>query len=65
MGLRIRRAREQRGWSQRDLARALGVEHAQISKWETGRNMPSPRYLERLGRELGVPAETFLLPGDG
>jgi transcriptional regulator with XRE-family HTH domain len=34
--------REQRGWSQSALARALGVRHSTIFRWETGRSAIPP-----------------------
>lgn len=64
VGRRIRQAREAKGWSQHQLATAMGVADAQISRWETGQTVPQPRNLERLGQVLDVPAETFLLPDD-
>lgn len=60
VGRRIRQTRERRSLSQTELARLMEVSDAQISRWERGRVMPSPRHLEGLGRALGVPAETFL-----
>lgn len=65
VGRRIRQARQRQGWTQTELARRMGVAEGQVNKWENGRVMPNPRNLERLGRTLGVPAETFLLPDDG
>ena len=64
VGRRIRNASDDRGWTQTELARLLDVADAQVSRWETGRMMPSPRYLQRIGEVFGVPAETFLLPDD-
>lgn len=37
----IRRAREQRGWTQVELARRLGVSQGAISFWERGIETPS------------------------
>jgi len=61
VGRRIRRARQRKQWSQTRLAQAMSVADAQISRWETGRVMPSPRNLQRIGEALDVPAETFLM----
>ena len=60
VGARIRAARLEAGLTQWDVAVLLEVQPVQISRWENGRNMPSPRYLEALGEKLGVPAESFL-----
>lgn len=40
-GDEIRDIREKNGWTQRDLARELGVTHAAIAHWETGNRAPS------------------------
>jgi ribosome-binding protein aMBF1 (putative translation factor) len=44
----LRRAREERGWSQSQLAEALGTNHFTISRWERGRAFPSPYCRQRL-----------------
>ncbi len=49
----IRHLREERGWSQGELARCLGVEQSTISTWERGR-CPRLRYLLRLADLFGV-----------
>jgi ribosome-binding protein aMBF1 (putative translation factor) len=61
VGLRIRRERQARGWTQLQLANAMVGEHysSQISVWERGRAMPSIANLETLADALGVPVETF------
>jgi len=60
VGARIRQARLDAELTQTELARKLGVADAAISRWETGRVMPSPRYLDALEKALDVPAEAFL-----
>ena len=37
----LRQLREERGWSQVELARRLGVSQDVVSKWETGQVAPS------------------------
>jgi len=44
-----------RALSQADLARALGVADAQVSRWRRGQVVPSPRHLQRLADALAVP----------
>lgn len=46
----IRAWREERGLSQADLARALGVTQATVSRWETGER-PPPLPMLRLALE--------------
>jgi transcriptional regulator with XRE-family HTH domain len=60
VGARIRAARKAASLTQHALAGRLDVQDVQISRWETGRTMPSPRYLDALEKALAVPAETFL-----
>jgi transcriptional regulator with XRE-family HTH domain len=40
LGTAIKRARERRRWTQRDLADKLGVDIKSVSNWETGRTSP-------------------------
>jgi transcriptional regulator with XRE-family HTH domain len=60
---RLRRARLLKGWTQSDLAEALGTDFETVSRWERGITMPSPYYLGQLARVLGKSAEELgLLP---
>lgn len=40
IGLRIKRARERKRWTQRQLAGALGVNVKSVDNWEAGRTSP-------------------------
>lgn len=42
-GTRIKRARERRRWSQRQLADALHVDRKTVDNWENGRTQPRSR----------------------
>lgn len=72
VGARIRRAREAKGWSQLDLANALGAlggprYSSRISIWETGRSLPSEEHRQLHAVVLDVPVERFFawsLPDD-
>ncbi len=44
----LRQLREDRGWSQLDLALRLGVSQNAVSKWESGRVVPSEANRYRL-----------------
>jgi transcriptional regulator with XRE-family HTH domain len=65
-GAILRREREQRGWSQADVANRIGAPSPfHVSRWERGVVVPSPRYRERYCRlfaktaaELGFVAWT-------
>ncbi|MEK7218594.1 MAG: helix-turn-helix transcriptional regulator [Patescibacteria group bacterium] len=50
----LRRAREQNGWSQRQLARAAGMHHPTINSIETGKRVPTLHTMRRLARALHV-----------
>lgn len=50
----LRAARISAGWSQQDVATALGVRKATVVEWETGRHLAAWRNLVAAGREIGV-----------
>ena len=57
---RLRDAREQNGWSQRELARLCGLGELQIHRYETGTTDPSTDNLRTIAEKLGVSTD-FLL----
>lgn len=64
LGDRVRKAREHRGWTQRDLSSRLGVSLRTISRWERGDNRPGTGLLVAVAHETGVPI-SWLLGDDG
>src|SRR5438045_9714800 len=56
---KIRRFREEKGWSQEDLAERIGTSTTQrtISRWEQGISKPNPYYRQRLSEALGKSIE--------
>src|SRR4051794_27496351 len=46
---------QNRGISQAEVAREIGVADAQISRWRRGQVTPSVRYLQQLATTFGVP----------
>jgi tetratricopeptide (TPR) repeat protein/transcriptional regulator with XRE-family HTH domain len=60
----LRRARKERGWSQRVVADRIGApQDTMITRWERGNAVPSPYYIERLCQLFGMTAtELGLLP---
>ena len=62
-GQRLHRLREERGWSQRELAKRVGTTRNTINRWEIGNRHPSVTMLERLAQafKIGIAA---LLPKD-
>ena len=55
IGARVRREREKRGWTVRDLARRAAVSPGAVSKLEGGARLsPSMELGKRLAKALGV-----------
>ena len=54
LGDRIKQHRTHLGWSQADLAEAIGTDPRQISRYETGRITPSVDALARIGQALNI-----------
>ena len=52
LGCSIRALREQRGWSQTDLARAAGMTQSAVARFEAGGTVPTLPVIERLARAL-------------
>jgi len=61
IGARVQHARKRRGWTQRELARAVGMTRSSIANLETGRQRPPVHIALLIAKILGVPA-TDLLP---
>jgi len=64
IGRKIRALRLQRGLSQSDLARGIGLTFQQIQKYEKGTNRVSAGRLQQIADFLGVPI-TFFYRGMG
>jgi transcriptional regulator with XRE-family HTH domain len=62
---RLRRARDLRGWTQADLAEALGTDFETVSRWERGITVPSSHYREKLCSVLDKTAEELGLRSEG
>ena len=52
MTYRIRQARKEKGWTQEQLAEAMGVDPVQISRWETGKREPQTSTLVKIAAAL-------------
>jgi Zn-dependent peptidase ImmA (M78 family)/DNA-binding XRE family transcriptional regulator len=62
IGERIKQARLMAGLSLRDLAKQVDLSATAISKYETGKDVPSSGVLLRLAKSLNVKTEYFLRP---
>ena len=51
---RLKQAREGKGWSRAQLARAAGMHPSTVGQIESGRIEPYPSQLEKLARALGL-----------
>ncbi len=54
---KLKRAREEKGLSQLDLANKIGTNQQKISRWEQGINKPGHYFRSRLSEELGQSIE--------
>jgi len=54
---RLKREREQRGWTQSELAERVGSTQVNVSRWEQGTTVPSPYFRQRLGELFGKSIE--------
>ena len=59
-GKRITALRQQKGWTQKQLAERLHVTDKAVSKWERGLNFPDLGLIEPLAAALGTSAAALL-----
>ena len=59
-GKRIAALRQQKGWTQKQLAEQLHVTDKAVSKWERGLNFPDLMLIEPLAAALGTTASALL-----
>lgn len=59
----IRELRQERGWTQLDLASKLGVTPSSVYNWEKGNWGPRAAQLRQLATVFGVPMDVIELPG--
>lgn len=55
--MRLRDLRRARRWTQRDLARELGVSASAVANWEVGLRVPSLQMAKRIAALFGVRVE--------
>ena len=61
MNNRLKELRAERGWSQGDLAQALGVSRQTVNALETGRYDPSLPLAFRIARVFDQPIEAIFI----
>lgn len=57
----LRKLREERGLSQKQLGTQMFVNHSTIARWENGTRLPDAAMILRLARCLGVDVNTLLM----
>jgi transcriptional regulator with XRE-family HTH domain len=57
----IRALRQDRGWTQFELALRVGVQPQAVYLWESGRRMPQVPQLRRLGQLFGICSDEIIL----
>jgi transcriptional regulator with XRE-family HTH domain len=60
IGARIRKYREMRGFSQKELAQKIGVSNSRVSNWEQGINRPDADILADICKALNVSPSELL-----
>ena len=56
----LRKLREERGLSQKQLGKQMFVNHSTIARWENGSRLPDAAMISRLAKCLGVDTNTLL-----
>ncbi|MGP3959221.1 helix-turn-helix domain-containing protein [Nonomuraea sp. 3N208] len=62
LGRSVRVMREERGWTQNDLAREAGMTQSAVARFEAGGTIPTLPVLERLAHALDADVEVRLTP---
>lgn len=65
VGRNIRQLRDERGWSQEELARRSGCSWRAVQRWERGHAQPRWDSLTQLAEGFGVDPMTLVGPGGG
>ena len=63
-GLKIKRFREEKHYSQEELASLLGVTRRTISRWEQNSSKPNADELSKIAKYIGVTEEELLSDDD-
>ena len=61
---RIRVLREQKGFTQTDLAKQLGITRSSVNAWEQGISVPSTQYIVELAQIFKVSTDYLLCVGN-
>ncbi len=64
IGDRIKQLRKEKGISQRDMAKSLGINVSTYSNYENNHREPSSEIIEKVSKILGVSVQDLLVPKD-
>ena len=56
-GQRLRKARKERGFTQKQLADLIDAKHNSVSDWENDKNKPDPDTIEYICGALDIPVK--------
>jgi HTH-type transcriptional regulator/antitoxin HipB len=62
LGIRVRELREQRQWSQKDLAKRAGMSQPAVARFEAGGTMPTLAILDRMARAFDMRLRIDITP---
>lgn len=57
---KITALRKEHKWSQKDIAQKINIDYKNVSRWETGRNIPSTEAVMKLADIFGVTTDYLL-----
>lgn len=57
---KIAALRKERKWSQKDIAEKVNIDYKNVSRWETGRSIPSTDAIVKLAETFGVTTDYLL-----
>ena len=60
IGENIKRYRKKSNYSQKQLAKALGISPATLSSYETGKTIPDSKFIFQLSLKLELPTDLIL-----
>jgi transcriptional regulator with XRE-family HTH domain len=60
VGQRIRKIRKEKDWTQRDLGQRTGIDHRNLTRYETGAVKPSIKVLERIASAFEISVDELI-----
>lgn len=60
MKITLKAARVNSGLGQEEAAKQLGVSTVTLYKWESGKNKPNVKYLDKIQKVFGMPIEHII-----